>query len=95
MNTMLRGSPAREFHFHDDVDDLFLTVKGERKPEPDTTGNDYFVREVAYGRFQRSFALPEGVGGAKVGAKYANGMLEVRIPAPCAAMPRTIEVKVA
>jgi len=148
MNTMLRWSPTRKFHFHHDIDDQFLrsfdsvtdeavqrpaswlpaaegriengtyviqlalpgvdpkdvavslmdnvlTVKGERKPDPDTTGKDSFVREVAYGGFQRSFALPEGVDGATVGAKYANGMLEVRIPAPCAAMPRTIEVKVA
>jgi Hsp20/alpha crystallin family len=40
--------------------DNVLTVKGERKAEPDTTDKDYFVREIAYGGFQRSFALPEG-----------------------------------
>ena len=75
--------------------DNVLTVKGERKPGPDTPDKDYFVREVAYGGFQRSFALPEGVDANQVEAKYANGMLEVRIPAPRAAMPRTIEVKAA
>ena len=148
MNTMLRWSPTRKFHFHHDVDDLFLrlfdgvtdepvqrpalwlpaaegriedgtyviqlalpgvdpkdvavswmdnvlTVKGDRKAGPDTAGTDYFVREVAYGGFERSFALPEGVDGAQVEAKYANGMLEVRIPAPRAAVPRMIEVKAA
>ncbi len=148
MNTMLRWSPTRKFHFHHDVDDLFLrffdgvtdeavqrpaswlpaaegriedgtyviqlalpgvdsrdvavslmdnvlTVKGERKAEPDTTGKDYFVREVVYGAFQRSFALPEGVNAAQVEAKYANGMLEVKVPAPRAATPRTIEIKAA
>ncbi len=75
--------------------DNVLTVKGERNADHDTTGKDYFVREVAYGAFQRSFALPEGVDAAQVEAKYANGMLEVRVPAPRAAMPRTIEVKAA
>ena len=75
--------------------DNVLTVKGERKPDPDTTDKDYFVREVAYGGFQRSFALPEGVDSAQVEAKYANGMLEVRVPAPRAATPRMIEVKAA
>jgi HSP20 family protein len=75
--------------------DNVLTVKGERKPGPDAADEDYFVREVAYGGFQRSFALPEGVDANQVEAKYANGMLEVRIPAPRAAMPRTIEVKAA
>jgi HSP20 family protein len=75
--------------------DNVLTIKGERKADHDTAGKDYFVREVAYGAFQRSFALPEGVDGAQVEAKYAKGMLEVRVPAPQAVMPRTIEVKAA
>jgi HSP20 family protein len=75
--------------------DNFLTVKGERKANHDPTGKDYFVREVAYGAFQRSVTLPEGVDAAQVEAKYANGMLEVRVPAPRAATPRMIEVKAA
>ena len=75
--------------------DNTLTVKGERKADHDSAGKDYFVREVAYGAFQRSFALPEGVDAAQVEAKYANGMLEVRVPAPRAATPRMIEVKAA
>jgi HSP20 family protein len=146
MNTMLRWSPTRQFHFHHDVDDLserffggatdeaalqswlpaaegrmedgtyviqlalpgvdpkdvkvslmdnVLTVKGERKADHDTAGKDYFVREVAYGAFQRDFALPEGVDATQVEAKYANGMLEMRVPAPRAATPRMIEVKAA
>ncbi|MBI2525768.1 MAG: Hsp20/alpha crystallin family protein [Candidatus Rokubacteria bacterium] len=75
--------------------DNVLTVKGERKADHDTTGKDYFVREVTYGAFERSVALPEGVDAAQVEAKYRNGMIEVRIPAPRAATPRTIEVKAA
>lgn len=75
--------------------DNVLTVKGERKADHDTTGKDYFVREVEYGVFERSIALPEGVDAAQVEAKCANGMLEVRVPRPRAATPRTIEVKAA
>jgi HSP20 family protein len=77
------------------VMDNVLTVKGERKADPDRAGAGYFVREVAYGAFQRSFALPEGVDAAQVEAKGANGMLEVRVPAPRAATRRTVEVKAA
>jgi len=145
MNTMLRWSPTRQFHFH--ADDLFegffggatdgaaqrrswlpaaegrfedgtyviqlalpgvdpkdvkvslmdnvLTVTGERQADHDTAGRDYFIREVPYGVFQRDFALPEGVDAAHVEAKYARGMLEVRVPTPQAATPRMIEVKAA
>ena len=75
--------------------DNILTVKGERKTDHDTAGKEYFVREVAYGTFQRDFALPEGVDAAKVEAKYAHGMLEVSVPKPHAATPRTIEIKAA
>jgi len=75
--------------------DNVLTIKGERKADHDTAGQNYFVREVAYGGFQRSFALPEGVDAAQVEAKGANGMLEVRVLAPRAATRRTIEVKAA
>ena len=75
--------------------DNLLTVKGERKANHDPTGKDYFVREVAYGAFQRSVRLPEGVDAAQAEAKSANGMLEVRVPAPRATMPRIIEVKAA
>lgn len=72
-----------------------LTVKGESKADHDTTGRDYFVREVVYGAFERSFRLPEGVDAAEVEAKYASGVLEVRVPAPRAATPMMIEVKAA
>jgi HSP20 family protein len=75
--------------------DNVLTVKGERKADHDTTGKDYFVRELAYGAFQRSFQLPEGVDVAHVEAKHANGMLEVRVPAPQVTTRRMIEVKAA
>jgi HSP20 family protein len=75
--------------------DNVLTVKGERKADHDTTDKEYFVREMVYGTFQRSVALPEGVDAAQVKATHANGMLEVRVPTPRAAKPTTIEVKAA
>ena len=77
------------------VMDNVLTVKGEHKANDDTKGNGYFVREVAYGSFQRSFALPEGVDANQVEAKYLNGMLEVKVPAPRPATARMIEVNAA
>ena len=39
--------------------DGVLTVMGECKANHDTAGKVYFIREVAYGAFQRSFELPE------------------------------------
>lgn len=72
-----------------------LTIKGASKADHGTTARDYFVREVVYGGFERSFRLPEGVDAAEVEAKYVSGILEVRVPAPRAATPTMIEVKAA
>lgn len=74
--------------------DNVLTVNGDRKADPDSAGKDHFVRELAYGAFQRSFTLAEGVDAAQVEAEDANGMLEVRVPAPSATR-RMIGVKAA
>ncbi|PYQ19938.1 MAG: hypothetical protein DMF79_11495 [Acidobacteria bacterium] len=75
--------------------DNLLTVKGESKADHDTTDKNYFVREMVYGAFERSVTLPEGVDATQVEAKYANGILEVRVPTPQAVTPRMIEVKAA
>lgn len=75
--------------------DSTLTIKGERKIDHDTAGKEYFVREVAYGMFQRDFGLPEGVDAGKIKAKFAHGMLEVSVPKPRAVTPTTIEIKAA
>jgi len=74
--------------------DGLLTVQGESKADHDPTGKKYFVREVVYGAFERRVTLPEGVDPAQVEAKYTNGILEVRVPTPRAAQPKSIEVKI-
>jgi HSP20 family protein len=71
-----------------------LTIKGQRKAEKETKENSYFVRELAYGGFERTFTLPENVDAGKVQAKFANGMLEVKIPAPLAEAPRRVAIEV-
>jgi HSP20 family protein len=71
-----------------------LTIKGQRQQASETNQNSYFARELNYGRFERSFTLPEGVDMSKVAARYTNGMLEVRVPKPVAEAPRKVAVEV-
>jgi HSP20 family protein len=71
-----------------------LTIKGQRKAQRESKEDKYFVREMAYGAFERSFTLPEGVDAAKVFAKYGNGMLEIKVPAPLAEAPRKVAIEV-
>ena len=52
----------------------------------------YYRRERAFGSFQRSFSLPEGVESEKITAEFKNGMLKVTIPRPEAKKPKQITV---
>jgi HSP20 family protein len=70
-----------------------LTIKGERKTEKGTKEEDYLYREIAYGAFERHFELPEGVKSEQMKAKFANGILEVTVPAPAIAKARKIEIE--
>jgi HSP20 family protein len=60
--------------------DGVLTIKGEKKEEKEEKKKDYYLSERRYGSFQRSFQVPENVAADKIDAKFANGVLTVRLP---------------
>jgi len=71
-----------------------LTIKGEKSYEKDEKDKDRHVSERAYGAFQRSFTLPEGVERDKIAADLAKGVLTVTLPKTAQAQKQhKIEVK--
>jgi HSP20 family protein len=60
--------------------DGLLTIKGEKREEKEEKKKDYYLSERRYGSFQRSFPVPESVDTDKIEAKFANGVLTVRLP---------------
>lgn len=66
--------------FKVEINDNFLTVSGERKFSNEKNDKNYHFIETQYGSFSRSFTLPENADGAKINAKYNNGILELTIP---------------
>ena len=74
--------------------DNVLTVSGKKslaEGEGDETGRRV---ERAYGSFERSFTLPEGVEADKVTAKLADGILTVRVGKPAEAKPREVSITI-
>ena len=71
-----------------------LTIRGERKAERQEDDGGHFLREMAYGRFERTLGLPEGVDPAKITARYVNGMLDATLPALLQVAPRKVEIQV-
>jgi len=76
------------------VENGVLSIAGERKMEKEEKGKKYHRIERAYGRFERSFALPEGTEPKKVTSEFKEGVLTVHLPKSPEAKAKAIEVKV-
>lgn len=76
------------------VENGVLTLSGERRVEKSTEGEREHRRETFYGKFARSFSLPDDVEVDKISAESRDGVLRVRLPKSEAKKPRSIEVKV-
>jgi HSP20 family protein len=60
--------------------DRFLTLSGERKRPPDSTGATRHVAERGFGTFKRAFRLPPGASSDRISAHFTNGVLVVLVP---------------
>ena len=62
-----------------EVDRSRLIIHGERRDERSEDTDGRVLREVRYGSFRRSFALPSHVTADAVSASYDAGVLTVRV----------------
>jgi len=76
------------------VENQTLTIAGERKFERQDSVKGYHRIERSYGKFSRSFALPDTFDTEHIGASFKNGVLNVTLPKKEAAKPRQIKVQV-
>jgi HSP20 family protein len=74
--------------------DNILTIEGEKKFEKKSKSDNYHCSERTFGKFMRSFELPQTVNQESIGAEFENGILRIAIPKSKAALPKQIEVKV-
>ena len=62
------------------LDNDLLTLRGETSTSRDEKDKQYHLSERSYGRFERSFRLPETVDREKISASFENGLLTVTLP---------------
>lgn len=65
--------------FKIEVENLTLTISGERKTEKVEEGKTYTRKEFGYGSFKRAFSLPQTVDTDRIEAKYENGILKLGV----------------
>ncbi len=63
-----------------DIKDGQLLISGERNFKEEVKEEDYYKVETNFGRFMRSFSLPDHVDIENITANCENGVLEVTIP---------------
>ena len=63
-----------------DIKDGHLLISGERNFKDEVKEEDYYKVETSFGKFTRSFSLPEHVDIENITASSDNGVLEVTIP---------------
>jgi HSP20 family protein len=76
------------------VQDGVLSIQGERKQEKEEKGKRFHRVERSYGKFVRSFSVPDDAVEDKVRAEFKEGMLFVHLPKSEKARTKAIEVKV-
>ena len=71
-----------------------LTIAGERKAEKEEKDHKFHRIERSYGRFERSFSIPDDAQGDEVKAEFKDGVLNLYLPKSEKAKPKAIDVKV-
>lgn len=78
-----------------EIDDNVLTLKGERRFQETVDEGRFYRLERAYGHFQRSVTLPQGVKADQISADFDTGVLTVRVPKADEVKPRKIAIAAA
>jgi len=73
---------TREEDIRVQVLDDALVIEGERRTERQEERGDIFRSERMYGTFRRVIPLPDGADADNATARFADGVLEVRIKVP-------------
>lgn len=71
-----------------------LTIRGERRAEKEEKGKTWYRRELASGRFTRTFTLPISIDPEHIDATAKAGLLTITMPKRAEARAKKIEVKV-
>lgn len=75
------------------LEDNQLTISGERKFENKEDGKKYHRVESRYGKFTRSFMLPDNVDEESISAKYEDGLLKIDIAKSEEKISKKIEIQ--
>jgi len=75
------------------VEDNYLIVSAERKMKEEVKEDNYYLMESAFGKYTRSFYLPDDIDRDSIDARYENGRLIITFEKVASKKRRDIAVK--
>lgn len=76
------------------VENDILTLQGKTEKKSEVDEKEYYRKEVRFGSFHRSVALPASVNNEKVSAEFEKGVLKITLPKEEKVKPKKIDVKI-
>ena len=74
------------------IDGNTLVVRGEKRSDVTDVSGAYYLRQCAYGVFERTIPLPHNVLADNAEAQFKNGVLVVKLPKATVDTPRQIRI---
>jgi len=79
---------------HITVDDTMLTISGERRQQTEEKKEKSHRVETVYGKFSRSFSLPDNTDAASIRAESKDGVITVHVAKIKTVAKKPTEIKV-
>jgi len=76
------------------IENDVLTVEGQTEKKSEIDDKNYYRKEVRYGSFHRSIALPVSVDGDKARAEYEDGVLKITVPKQERIKAKSVKVEI-
>ena len=76
------------------IKENILTIEGDKKSEKDSKSDKYHHNERVFGKFRKTFRLPDLVDRDKIEAVFTDGVLSISIPKLEEALPKQIEINI-
>jgi len=77
-----------------EVKNGILSISGEKRSEQEKKDRNIYMSERCFGKFNRTFQLPDNVSADKIGAEFNNGVLNITLPKLEESKPKQIEIKI-
>ncbi len=76
------------------IEDKVLKITGEKKRKTEKNDNNYYCAERIFGKFERTFVLPDNVDTKKIDAEFNDGVLKIIVQKLEVKQPEQKEIKV-